>query len=662
MLFCGLLAMPWLAECAHKPDNFEDMASKAKIINDSLTSGNIAFVTHQTEALKKECLANGDSLGWAVILGQQAINSYYQGDIPKLLGSADSVLAYTSRHPVTKDVYGLLSTVYQVRGGYYDQYDYNPDSTMYYMGLAVTCCEKSGKTDRLPQTYANHANSYRMSGKLDSAAIVYHRAIYMADSIGIPKDGYLPLYNGIASVFTDMRDFDNSGVWWAKSMAMTDGMRPNDLFMTLTGYGNDQYYRKNYKESGETFRRLRNYLDLIPHARWERKFTDVNVADTWLRLGRPDIARPLLDSVALYFTAEQPNPVCISYIHTLQMRLADLTGNTAETDRLIAMHPAADTLRLEQLLSRLEFMAGHYARTGRYEQAYKTHMRYDALNDSLRSMQLRQQISTMNGIYARDTRILSLQADNSRQQANIYRLLGIIAIFFIVGLTMAVLMVTGRLRHNRREQRMMNKIMTLRQENLRSRITPHFIYNALNHELCTDPGINHGHMDAIVRLLRRQQYLASEILVPFADELDFVNDYISVMSDDGRAPLDYTCNICGDIDTQSLLFPSMALQILVENAFKHGFTTLTPGDKRVLDIAVEKTDRNLVRVSVFNNSAGTKNYPDKTGTGLHVLAETIKIINDRNKSKIRFTINPDTMYNDMQGCRAILTIPENLMP
>ncbi|MBD5357875.1 MAG: histidine kinase [Bacteroides sp.] len=629
-------------------------------INDSLRHGNINDAVRLTLELKEKALARGDSQTWSEGMVQQGVNSYYQGKPDLLLSSADSAIAWLEHQEITSELARIIAKAYQTRGAYYDQFNFNPDSAAKYLKLSVENVELSGIYEDLPQAYGNYANAMRLGSSLDSAAVYYHRAITVADSLKMEPVHYIPLYNGIAAVFTDMRDFDNSAIWWGKSMEILEEMNRFDKFNTFSGMGNDLYYRQDYEGSNHIFTSLRKMLDSIPDSRWERMFTDVNIADTYLRLDKPDQASALLDSATRYFSTEQPNPMVKSYIHTLRMRAAIKTRDVNEANRLANTYPLADTLRLEQLLARLQVLEELYTLTGNYEKAYNMRSRYDRLNDSLRSYTLKQRISALNAIYQRDKRILNLEAGSTRQQARIFRLLSVVALTLtiIVGLVLFIVLRRGRIR--RREERMMHKIMALREENLRNRITPHFIYNALNHELNNSINGNLSHLDSLVHLIRRQQYIVSEILIPFSEELAFVDDYIKVISDNGRGNLNYTFNLSPGI-SPDFMFPSMALQILVENAFKHGFASLPHDAERVLNISVSAEGDHRIAISVFNNCGDMVNVsPSGGGTGLRVLVETIRLLNEQNREKTEFKINPDSESYGIKGYSATIIIPLTL--
>ncbi len=637
------------------------MPSEIADINDTLRYGNVEKAIRMTDLIKKEAVAKGDSALWSEAMIQQGINAYYQGNPAMVLASSDSAINWLERQKPSPALARVLAKAYQTHGAYYDQYYFNADSSILYLRKAVENVELSRIREDLPQSYGNYANALRMGAELDSAALYYHKAISIADSLQFQPVGYIPLYNGIASVFSDMHDYDNSAIWWKKSMGILHTMNQFDKFNTLTGYGNYLYYSENYEEAAKIFTQLKEMLDSIPGAEWDSMFNNVNLADTYIRIGKAQIAEKMLDKAVKYFSEEQPNPVVISHIQTLRMRAATELGDYNRGLDLANRHPEADTLRLEQHLARLKAKENLYANIGNYRQAYITRCRYDHLNDSLRSYHLRQQISAQNAIYQRDHRILNLEAGNTRQQAHIYKLTTAIAISLAVIVGLILFFVVRRVNVRRREEKMMNKIISLRQENLRNRVTPHFIYNALNHELHNAKNGKPSHLDSLVGLIRKQQIVASEILIPFSEELKFTDDYIRVMSDNGRDPFSYEYTIDPDINTD-FPFPSMTLQILVENAFKHGFTTLAPDTERRLSITVKRIEGNKISVSVFNNYGSSPSGVEKGGTGLRVLLETIKLINEHNREQTHFNIDTSAELNGIQGCNATITLPDNLKP
>ncbi|MBD5275997.1 MAG: histidine kinase [Bacteroides sp.] len=654
------ISMAITFSCKNTRKNLE-MPYRIAAINDTLQAGKITQAINMTDRLKSEAITMGDSTLWSEAMVQQGVNAYYQGNPSLVLASSDSALSWIERQKPTPARARILAKAYQTHGAFYDQYSFNPDSSIFYLRKSVDNVEFSGIHSDLPQAYGNYANALRMGAALDSAALYYHRAISVADSLHLETVHYIPLYNGIAAVFTDMHDYDNSAKWWAKSIEILPSMNYFDKFNTLTGYGNYLYYSKNYKEAGKAFLRIKEILDSVPGTEWERMFNSVNLADIYIRCGKARQAEKILADAVRYFTDEQPNPMVISYIHTLQMRAATALGAYEKGLEMAKLHPEADTLRLEQHLARMKALEELYANIGNYRQAYSTRIRHDHLEDSLRSYHLTQQISALNAIYQRDHRILNLETGSTRQQAHIYKLTAGIAISIAIIVGLILFFVVRRVNVRKREERMMNKIISLRQENLRNRVTPHFIYNALNHELHNARNGKPSHLDSLVDLIRKQQIVASEILIPFSEELKFTDDYIKVFGDNGRDPFVYNYSIDPGINPE-FPFPSMTLQILVENAFKHGFTTLEPASERMLLISVKSTADNRIAVSVFNNCGNGPSGVEKGGTGLRVLLETIRLINEHNRVQTHFSIDTKAEINGIKGCNATITLPSNLRP
>ena len=204
---------------------------------------------------------------------------------------------------------------------------------------------------------------------------------------------------------------------------------------------------------------------------------------------------------------------------------------------------------------------------------------------------------------------------------------------------------------------MLHRIMDLRLEALRARINPHFIYNILNHEIVRREQGLPSHLDALVRLLRRQSVIVSEVYVSLAEDLDFVDDYVSLESDRTSVPVSYNKSIADGVELDKVFLPSMVLMIFVENAFKRGFASLPESQPRILDINVRRDNGTYV-IDVLNNTAPDA-VPccDSTRQGLKIVANLLQIINEKKRAQMRFELEPCTLRDGLNGYRASLFIP-----
>lgn len=120
-------------------------------------------------------------------------------------------------------------------------------------------------------------------------------------------------------------------------------------------------------------------------------------------------------------------------------------------------------------------------------------------------------------------------------------------------------------------------LMQARLQALTSQINPHFLFNTLNSVatlIRIDPARARQMIvrlsNVLRRLLRKHENLAS-----LRDELDFIDDYLSIELVRFGDKLRFERDV--DPETLDLLIPSMLLQPLIENSVKHGLSNKVEG-------------------------------------------------------------------------------------
>ena len=223
--------------------------------------------------------------------------------------------------------------------------------------------------------------------------------------------------------------------------------------------------------------------------------------------------------------------------------------------------------------------------------------------------------------------------------------------------------------YNRRKQTAneMN-LLKLKLENARNRISPHFIYNILNTEIETDENkhdiARNSKLVNLSKLIRLNLDLASNLFVSIDDEIDFVKQYVELQRSLIEGELVFTLNISPNVDTSCTMIPSMFIQILVENSFKHGLKQIK-GEKR-LTVNIMQNNDNETYISVEDNGKGfdaCRNNDTRSHNGLKIITQTILAINRRNKkhSHMRFEVkNLHADDNTICGCRATIVVPKNI--
>lgn len=230
--------------------------------------------------------------------------------------------------------------------------------------------------------------------------------------------------------------------------------------------------------------------------------------------------------------------------------------------------------------------------------------------------------------------------------------------FLLIAVVSAVILYRKRQR-DREQWRMQNAMTSLRLENVRNRISPHFIFNVLNREMNLHKGDKESqNLIGLTKLIRRNLELTDCLAVSLADELDFVDTYVKLERQSLGSEFEYRLDLAEQLDLQEMKVPSMLLQIPVENAIKHGLR-LKEG-KRLLLIQVHKLENNQVEIVICDNGGGYRKTSVSygTGTGMKVITQIIQLLNMYNSRPILMKINNVLIGEEKEmGCEVRFVVP-----
>jgi two-component system LytT family sensor kinase len=155
-------------------------------------------------------------------------------------------------------------------------------------------------------------------------------------------------------------------------------------------------------------------------------------------------------------------------------------------------------------------------------------------------------------------------------------------------------------------------------------INPHFIFNALNNirSLTIEDGGKAQRMITVLSdMLRFSLSSGKRNKVTVAEEMELVRNYIALSSIQFERRLRYTEDIAASAYMLSL--PPMILQMLVENAVKHGIGSRKHGGELRVQISV---DDQQLRCEVRNDGSLDKSGPRwRGGVGLRNIRDRLKL-------------------------------------
>ena len=201
-------------------------------------------------------------------------------------------------------------------------------------------------------------------------------------------------------------------------------------------------------------------------------------------------------------------------------------------------------------------------------------------------------------------------------------------------------------------------------ENIRNRVSPHFIFNTLNRIMSRykETDANYQELYNLIKIMRLNLRLTEKLSITLAEEMDFVRTYLSLEKKHFDLSLQVAIHIDPNIDPETVELPSMMIQIPVENAMKHGLRQKT-GEKRLLISVLREATGVVIRIE--DNGIGFRvqaENQDKqsTGTGLRVLNQTIQLLNLHNKEAITLLVKRNP-YGTVEypGCLVQISLPDD---
>lgn len=156
-------------------------------------------------------------------------------------------------------------------------------------------------------------------------------------------------------------------------------------------------------------------------------------------------------------------------------------------------------------------------------------------------------------------------------------------------------------------------------DNLSAQLNPHFLFNSLNSIkalVVENPTGARRAIDLLSDLLRTSLYDKEHLTISIAEEMALVNDYVELEKLRFEERLTIKMNLDKSLDKVKI--PPLSIQLLVENAIKHGVDKQIQGG--TVDISVQKKEGYVV-VQVKNPGVFLKG--EDAGVGLKNLSERL---------------------------------------
>lgn len=567
---------------------------------------------------------------------------------------------FIERQHSSSQMADLESECFNMKGNIFARVG-NMDSAEICFRKAYELRMRGTRIEVVPDILMNLADANNRLGKLDIGAAWYRRALLMCDSLHIASTKKPPIYYGLAQVYVTMRDFEQCDYYYNLAGESYDSMLPYEKYIYLNNRGTSYYYREDYQTAIKYFQKVIDLVEGYADMSFELNLGRLNLGDCYLQLNMVDLAVKYINECQLFFE-EMGVSTALYYIDTQKIELALLQKDFQEARRLLSESVVPPGIDPDMVHIRNKYLQQFYEETGNYKRAYHYLQRNNQLDDSIRNERVRMRTADLTLRYQQDSTLMAHRVLLQEQKNKVLVLRQTQFVVFAVAvvsiLTAVFLYLYSKKKRALLLARNHRTVSTLRLENIRNRLSPHFIFNMLNREMVERNVEEKQELSSLVKLMRRNLELAEQLCVTLAEELDFVKTYINLERRSLGPDFHSELKIEKDVQPEQIRIPSMMIQIPVENAVKHALREKE--GERNLWVSVCRRG-NGICIKITDNGGGYR--PDSrnrgTGTGMKVIMQTIQILNNKNKEAIDVLVHNVSLQSGEMGCEVTFWLPDN---
>jgi hypothetical protein len=229
-----------------------------------------------------------------------------------------------------------------------------------------------------------------------------------------------------------------------------------------------------------------------------------------------------------------------------------------------------------------------------------------------------------------------------------------------------VIVITIRLRTKRKEKRLTlkRKMAQLEVDAVRSRMNPHFLFNALssiqnliNKKQIEEANLFLARFGDLVRTILTQ---SSKPAIGLNEEIDMIRNYLQL--EQLRFPFQFEILIDPTIDTFAIEVPPLLIQPHVENAVMHGISSMGANGKIQVSFTI---DNNHLIGKVTDNGPGyhpgTKTGNGGLGQGWKLTRQRIQLMKEQYGDDVSVEVLPlrdeTTDNKESSGTTVIFRLP-----
>ena len=620
------------------------------------------------EIFKNKREKTADSISSYKLLQSIALCYQWAGDLDSSMLLLREIMDFCRRAQPSPCLILLQAETYLRYGSCWADFREHDSALFYYKKTSELINNSIGR-DLFLSVYLFSAVSHEGKGDLSQASHYYRRALFIADSLNnATNTTRFVIFLSLAKLYTDIENFEMAENYFQQAEKYRGEIVNAHRLLYYNFRGVYYMKMKNYPKALEVHRQFyRENLSNPVLQSFNCAIGAANIGEMFLRMEQSDSARYYINRAREYYERSYQYPTFEFHIDGLSAMLALQENRLDEAEKLLARQMMHDKSSIDASIYYLHLQLPDelYAKKNDFKNAYEYRLKADIINDSLRNTQVRNNIAEMEMRFRQDTTLLrkdlriAVVEGRAAQWQNI-ALISLLSLMLIAILAVGFVFYTRRKREQE-YRRQMATVTELRMQIVRNRLSPHFVFNALNVMM---PSIERHkeleqHFKLLVHLLRNNLIASEQISTPLNDEINLVKNYLQLQDLSNPEKFSVAWHISDDAP-KDVRIPSMSIQIPVENAVKYAFTSGQDDARIEIRITLEA---NFIHLIIEDNGvgyrAGAGAFDERgTGSGLKMLHRTVDLLNLRNRQKMLFKIeNRRQIEPSANGTRVTVVVP-----
>ena len=497
---------------------------------------------------------------------------------------------------------------------------------------------------------------------LEKALKIKNPSVSIKKSISISQ-------NSIGNIYISLKQYKLALDEFSKSIVTQSELDHKlGLAINYQNIGNAQYELGDLNNAYKNYTKSLYYNNLI-ESKIGRVICGYSIANLLIKQKKYNQAFATVDTILQtainekdkYYLSNTYNTLGLSQLHIGKL---DLAKNNLTTALEIATEYNVQTI----IVKANENLALLYDKKKDYQKAYtyyKKAKEEDAKTFNERNLLYVSQLITKYDKEHSENQIKDLAKKNQIAQLQLTRNRNLwIMALSILTLIVVILFSVNKQKGLRNEKR----ILTLKQDALRSQMNPHFMFNALNsiklYIIENNQKKATSYLNKFSKLMRKILEASSVQEISLAEEIETMKLYMSIENIRFSNEIDFNIDTDPLVNLNTIKIPPLVLQPFLENSLWHGLSS-KKGEKEIT-ISIHKLSTNFIEIEIKDNGIGriasaeikAKKFIKRKSVGIDLTKQRLKAFVKGFKNDYKLSYEDVLSENKkICGTKVILKLP-----